>query len=245
MSRIIFTATAMAGILLASLGSSPAKAQFIDLRIPPLGGARSTGLDAFHIQNRAIQPGFGRSHTLHPTSANRHLPNIHGRGHGHGGGFSHQVPGGFPTGGFPTNPGFGGHGHGHGHGQGHGHGHGGSCTQSCCSPGFGSPAIGVADQLIAQTAAFLRVFGPTAHIVPQGNRIYGDAESLYRSAVTFRQAAIAGAPHHELRRLQSRVESDGRRLVNRVNGVAGWRNGPNIQQVRFIGDLARQLRAFV
>ncbi|MEW4571477.1 hypothetical protein AB1L88_26680 [Tautonia sp. JC769] len=101
--------------------------------------------------------------------------------------------------------------------------------------------IGLVDQLIGEVGAFLEVFGPTAHIVPQGDRMYRDAIDLHQAAVGLRQAALGGASPHELRKFHQRMERSCGRLVSRVNSVAKGRSGPNIEQIRYIGALCQQL----
>jgi hypothetical protein len=81
--------------------------------------------------------------------------------------------------------------------------------------------------------------------VPQGEQIYRDALTLYESAVAFRQAAMAGAPPCDLKPIYAAMDRSCDRLVSRVNCVARGRSGPNIEQVRLIGALCQQIRAYL
>jgi hypothetical protein len=215
-------------VAVALLGTS-AHAQVIDLRFPNSGAgfrpgqAPSSflpGSNRFGPGSRFAPPQRG----IHPANHQDHraFPD-------HGG--SHAP--GFPGGGWPTPgiaPPFPGTGPGLGGGQ--------------CAPGV-SPAIGAVDALIGQVGAFLQVFGPTVGCVPQGEQIYRDALTLYESAVAFRQAAMAGAPPCDLKPIYAAMDRSCDRLVSRVNCVARGRSGPNIEQVRLIGALCQQIRAYL
>jgi hypothetical protein len=248
MSRIRFftNTTAVAGLWVSSFFGTEAKAQVIDLQIPALGGVRM-GADPF--RGAQFGPGNDWSRSAFPTSTHRHPSGFPGHagpigGPGLGGGFGHHAPGGF---GHHAPGGFGHHAPGGGFGH-HAPGGGFPIDRGFGGPGFGggfSPAIGAVDQLIGEVGAFLQNFGPTVHVVPQGNRMYRDALDLYESASAFRQAALSGASPHELRRLQGRIDSSSRRLVSRVNSVSRGRTGPNIEHVRYIGELARQVRFLI
>jgi hypothetical protein len=246
---MIVTATMMASLMVVSLSGSQAKGQIMDRRLPPIG-LGSSGFDRYSGHRAAPRGDWAGA--VAPTASRRHGSAFPGHsgpiGHHPGSGYGPQFPGGFPTGGFPTTPGFGGHGHGHDHGQGHGSpgfgGHGG--RGGACPPGVGhAPVIGLVDQLIAEVGAFLEVFGPTAHIVPQGERMYRDAIDLHQAAVGLRQAALGGASPHELRKFHQRMERSCGRLVSRVDSVARGRSGPNIEQVRYIGALCHRLESFL
>ncbi|WP_169980770.1 hypothetical protein [Tautonia rosea] len=234
MSRMMMTATVMASLMVASFSGTPAQGQILDRRLPPIG-LGSPGFDRYEAYRAPF--GFDGLGAVSPTSAHRQRSAFHGHPgqvDPYGVEFGHPVPGGFPTGGFPTGLGFGSPGF---------DGRGG--VRGACPPGAATPVIGLVDQLIGEVGAFLQVFGPTAHIVPQGERMYRDALDLYQAAVGFRQAALSGAPPHELRRIHTQMDRSCGRLVGRVNSVARCRTGPNIEQVRYIGALCHQLRSFL
>lgn len=245
MSRMIVTATLMTSLMVVGLSGTQAQGQVIDRRLPPIG-LGSSGFD--RSSGHRADPGRDWAGGVAPTSAHRHGSTFPGHrgpiGHRSGAGYGPQIPRGFPTDVYPPAPGFGGHDHGFGTPLPGFGGHGGK--GGAWPPGRGhAPVIGLVDQLIGEVGAFLEVFGPTAHIVPQGERMYRDAIDLHQAAVGFRQAALSGAPPHELRRFHDRMERSCGRLVSRVNSVARGRSGPNIEQVRYIGALCHQLRSFL
>ncbi|RUL88286.1 hypothetical protein [Tautonia sociabilis] len=248
-------AAALAPLVALTMLGTSAHSQTIDLRLPPFGrGAmvhrgpsHLSGRSAPHLADRGVRPA---RHVDHDHDLNPNLNLNHGFGLvspgpgrfpgvlppveaalGYGGGPLPGGPGGFPIGAVPPAAGV--------YPLVLGPGLGGGCV-----PGA-SPVIGAVDTLIGQVAAFLQVFGPTVRCVPQGERIYADALALYESSLAFRQAALAGAPPCDLRRLHAAMEASCGRLVNRVNCIARGRTGPNIEQVRLIGALCRQIGAVI
>lgn len=104
-----------------------------------------------------------------------------------------------------------------------------------------SPVLGLADQLLQQVGEFLRVFGPTAGVVPEGEAMLADAQRLQAAAAAFRQAVAENLPPNRLAYEFREVDASSRRLSRRVNRIAAGRVGPNIEQVRRIGVTADQI----
>jgi hypothetical protein len=104
-----------------------------------------------------------------------------------------------------------------------------------------SPLLGLADQLVEQTAAFVTVFGPTAGGVPEGPVMLADAERLQAAAADFRQDVARGLPPTQLAYEFRDVDAIWQRLARRVNRIARGRTGPNIAQVQKLGGIIAQI----
>ncbi|HEX8201969.1 MAG TPA: hypothetical protein VF590_15950, partial [Isosphaeraceae bacterium] len=65
-------------------------------------------------------------------------------------------------------------------------------------PSGPSPIVGLTDQLIAETEAFLQVFGPTVRVVPEGEEFFADGQRLRAAALEFRQAVAVGIDPNRL-----------------------------------------------
>jgi hypothetical protein len=109
-------------------------------------------------------------------------------------------------------------------------------------PGGGpGPLVGVSSALAEQVNAFLQVFGPTAGRVPEGGAMLVDAQRLQAAAAGFQQEAARGLPPNQLAFAFRDVDALWQRLARRVNRVARGREGPNIEQVRRIGETCEQI----
>jgi hypothetical protein len=104
-----------------------------------------------------------------------------------------------------------------------------------------SPLVGLADQLVEQTAAFVSVFGPTAGRVPEGPIMLADAQQLAASAANFRQDVARNLPPNQLAYEFRDVNAIWERLARRVNRIARGRIGPNIEQVQKLGGITSQI----
>lgn len=104
-----------------------------------------------------------------------------------------------------------------------------------------SPLLGLADQLVQQTTAFVEVFGPTARVVPEGLPMLADAQQLQAAAANFRQDAGGNLAPNQLAYEFRDVDAVWQRLARRVNRVARGRMGPNIGQVQKLGALCQQI----
>lgn len=104
-----------------------------------------------------------------------------------------------------------------------------------------SPIVGLADQLVEQTRAFIQVFGPTAAGVPEGGLFLADAQRLLDAAANFRQNAVQGLNPGQLAYEFRDVDACWQRLARRTNRLARGRTGPNIGQVARIGETCEQL----
>src|SRR5205085_3127814 len=98
-----------------------------------------------------------------------------------------------------------------------------------------SPIVGLADQLVMQTNAFLQVFSQTAATVPEGGLFLDDAQRLQAAAANFRQDAMQGLDPGRLAYEFRDVDACWQRLARRTNRMARGRTGPNIEQVQRIG----------
>ncbi|MDB5350730.1 MAG: hypothetical protein JWN86_1977 [Planctomycetota bacterium] len=103
------------------------------------------------------------------------------------------------------------------------------------------PIVGLANQLVDQTNAFLQVFGPTAGTVPQGGLILAEAQRLQAAAVDFQHDAARGLPPNQLAFEFRETDASWQRLARRVNRIAQGRIGPNITQVQKIGQTCEQI----
>lgn len=104
------------------------------------------------------------------------------------------------------------------------------------------PVLGLADRLVAETDAFLQVFGPTARIVPQGGQFLADAEALRAAAADFRATiAQAGDPARLAGDFEA-LQGLWGRMQARVDMIARGRTGPNIQQIEKIGAIIGEMR---
>jgi hypothetical protein len=90
--------------------------------------------------------------------------------------------------------------------------------------------ITLADQLAGQAADFERVFGTTARVTPGGGAFLADARVVRGAALGLRQAATAGDSSGTFLAYRALANAS-RRMVDRVNGIAPGRTGPNIQQI--------------
>jgi len=104
-----------------------------------------------------------------------------------------------------------------------------------------SPLVGLADQLVQQTTAFVQVFGPTARIVPEGLPMLADAQQLQAAAANFRQDTAGNLAPNQLAYEFRDVDAVWQRLARRVNRVARGRMGPNIAQVQKLGEICQQI----
>jgi hypothetical protein len=110
------------------------------------------------------------------------------------------------------------------------------------TPGPGASAVlGLADQLLQETAAFVAVFGPTAGKVPEGRFMLAEAQQLEAAAANFRQGVLGGLPPDRLSYEFANVSACWERLGQRVNRIAQGRTGPNIAQVQKLGGLCAQI----
>lgn len=111
-------------------------------------------------------------------------------------------------------------------------------------PGFGvSPAVALADQLGGEVEGFLVAVQPNALRIPQGLQFIADARILRGAVIAFRQAAAAGAPPTQLQPAFAQLNQAYANLLNRINRIAGFRSGPNIDRVRRMGLIVDQIRA--
>ncbi|HEX8198971.1 MAG TPA: hypothetical protein VF590_00685, partial [Isosphaeraceae bacterium] len=108
-------------------------------------------------------------------------------------------------------------------------------------PSGPSPIVGLTDQLIAETEAFLQVFGPTVRVVPEGQEFFADAQRLRAAALEFRQAVAVGVDPNRLGGEFGAIDAIWRRLVRRTNRIAKGRTGPNIQQIYKLGAIVRDI----
>ncbi len=113
------------------------------------------------------------------------------------------------------------------------------------NPGAGQPTIFMAAQLLGEVEGFLAAVQPTALRIPQGLQFLADARSLRGVVIGFRQAAVSGAPPGQLQAMFGQVEQAYSVLLNRINRIAGFRSGPNIDRVRRMGGLVDQIRASI
>jgi hypothetical protein len=108
-------------------------------------------------------------------------------------------------------------------------------------PSGPSPVVGLADQLVGETEAFLRVFGPTVRVVPEGQDFFADGQRLREAALQFRQAVAQGIDPNQLAGAFADIDATWRRLVRRTNRIARGRTGPNIQQIYKLGAIVRDI----
>jgi len=108
-------------------------------------------------------------------------------------------------------------------------------------PSGPSPVVGLTDQLVAETEAFLRVFGPTVRVVPEGEEFFADGQRLREAALQFRQVVAQGIDPNQLAGSFAEIDALWRRLVRRTNRIARGRTGPNIQQIHKLGAIVRDL----
>jgi len=104
-----------------------------------------------------------------------------------------------------------------------------------------SPIVGLAQQLVEQTSAFIQVFGQTAGAVPEGGAFLADAQRLQAAAANFQQDAARGLNPSQLAYEYRDVDACWQRLARRTNRLARGRTGPNIEQVARIGSICEQL----
>lgn len=113
---------------------------------------------------------------------------------------------------------------------------------TCEATALPSSLLVLTDQLVCETDAFIRCFGPTAHLVPDGRMILRAAEDLHCSATQYREFLLGVSPACDARRVLRDLSDDAGRLYRRVDRVAKGRTGPNIRQVCRIVDLAFRIR---
>lgn len=103
------------------------------------------------------------------------------------------------------------------------------------------PIVGLANELDQQVNDFVRVFSPTAGIVPEGGFLLADARSLQAASADFRKDAARGLAPNQLAFEFREIDAIWQRLARRVNRIARGRIGPNIQQVQRIGGTCEQI----
>jgi hypothetical protein len=108
-------------------------------------------------------------------------------------------------------------------------------------PSGPSPIVGLTDQLVGETEAFLRVFGPTVRVVPEGPDFFADGQRLRDAALQFRQVVAQGIDPNQLAGAFGDIDATWRRLVRRTNRIAKGRTGPNIQQIYKLGAIVRDI----
>lgn len=117
-------------------------------------------------------------------------------------------------------------------GFGPGHGHGRRLRE----------ATALADQLGGEADGFIAAIQPNVLRIPQGHQFVADARALRASAIAFRHAAVGGAGPDQMRGAFAQLDQAYGSLLNRVNRIAGFRSGPNIDRVRRLGGLVDQIR---
>ncbi len=123
-----------------------------------------------------------------------------------------------------------------GNAHGHSHSHGPAPV-----PYTGGQITNLADQLVAQSNAFLQAFLPKVRIVPQGRLFMSDATALRNAAVQFRQVAANGAPPARLEAEFAQVTARWQRLENRMARVSHGQIGPNIATALQMGGTVQQI----
>lgn len=113
---------------------------------------------------------------------------------------------------------------------------------TCEANALPSSLLVLVDQLVCETDAFIRCFGPTAHLVPDGRLILRTAEDLYCSATRYRAVLFGELPACDARKVLRELTDNAGRLHRRVDRVSKGRTGPNIRQVHRIADLAFRIR---
>ena len=109
------------------------------------------------------------------------------------------------------------------------------------SPRGASPVVALADQLVQQTADFIRVFGPSSGAVSEGGLFLADAQALQNEATNFRQDAAGGLDPARLAFEFRNIDAVWQRLARRTARIARGRTGPNVQQVGRIGQTVGEL----
>ena len=108
-----------------------------------------------------------------------------------------------------------------------------------------SPLLGLADQLVQQTSAFVSVFGPTAGRVPEGPAMLAESQQLMAAAANFRQDVGRNLPPNQLAYEFRDVDAIAQRLGRRVGRIARGRIGPNIAQVQTLVNICAQIHQAV
>jgi hypothetical protein len=108
-------------------------------------------------------------------------------------------------------------------------------------PDPGRELRALTDSLANDAASFVGQFAPSAGRVPEGGAILNDATRLRWAALGFQQSLQRGEPMPRLAAKFSQVDETYSRLARRVGRIAAGRPGPNIDQVRRIGDTVARI----
>jgi hypothetical protein len=103
--------------------------------------------------------------------------------------------------------------------------------------------VALSDQLMAQADAFLRAFGPTARIVPEGGQFISDALAVRNAAGRLRQAASSAAPPGVLAAAFQEVQAGWQRMDARLFRISKGNIGPNIAKALEMGRTVEQIRS--